>query len=190
MDTNPSSGTQVAGNGGFMDPEIIARGFGVSEGMKVADFGCGSGYFTIILGKLVGESGKISAVDVMNIPLETVRAKANVEGLKNIETIRGNLEVPGSSGLGNESQDMVLLANILFQSQQKQEIIKEAKRTLRQGGKLVIIDWKKGTGGFGPPDDLRTDPEVMRQMVLQIGFQFVSEVNAGTFHFGETFTKI
>ncbi len=173
-----------------MDPQIIAGYFGIAPGMKIADFGSGAGYFAIILGKMVGENGTVSAIDVMDSALETLRAKAKAEGLKNIETVRSNLEIPGSSGLGNDSQDMVLLAHILFQNPDKAPIIAEAKRVIKPGGTLIVIDWQKGTNGFGPPDNLRTSPEEMRQLVVGNDFQFANEIDAGNFHFGLIFRKI
>ena len=173
-----------------MDPQRIAGYFGVAEGMRIADFGSGAGYFTIELGKLVGEGGVVTAIDVMDSALETLRAKAKAEGLRNIETVRSNLEIPGGSGLGNDSQDMVLLANILFQNTDKAPIVAEAKRVLKPNGTLVVIDWQKGTSGFGPPDNLRTSPEEMSRLVVGNGFQFANEIDAGNFHFGLIFRKI
>ena len=173
-----------------MDPQKIAGYFGVVPGMKIADFGSGAGYFAIILGKMIGENGMVSAIDVMDSALETLRAKAKAEGLRNIETVRSNLEIPGGSGLGNDSQDLVLLANILFQNTDKVPIIAEAKRVLKSNGILVIIGWQKGTSGFGPPDNLRTSPEEMRQLVVDDRFQFANEIDAGNFHFGLIFKKL
>ncbi len=174
-----------------MDPESIAAGFGLVEGMRVADFGSGAGYFTIIMAKSVGESGVVTAVDIMDSALETLRAKAKMDGLGNIQTVRSNLEILGSSGLADDSQDMVLLANILFQNKNKESIIKEAGRVLRPGGSVVVIDWRKGTGGFGPPDDLRTDEEEMKKLMLvSDGLQYASEIDAGGFHYGMVFKKI
>lgn len=178
------------GSGGFMDPRKIVSRFGIAEGMKVADLGSGAGYFTIFLARAVGENGVVTAVDILDTALEALRAKAKAEGLRNIETVRANLEVPGGSGLGNDSQDIVLLANILFQSQKKAEIVVEAKRTLKPGGSLIVIDWKKGTSGFGPPDDLRTSPEEMRELVTGSAFQFTNEIDAGVFHFGQVYKKL
>jgi 2-polyprenyl-3-methyl-5-hydroxy-6-metoxy-1,4-benzoquinol methylase len=180
----------VPGSGGFIDPQKVAAGFGVTEGMRIADFGSGAGFFAIIIAKMLGDSGVVTAVDVMNNALDTLRAKAKMEGLSNIETVRSNLEVLGSSGLSNESQDMAILANILFQNKNKPSIIDESKRVLKPGGIIVVIDWRKGTGGFGPPDDLRTDQEEMRQMILNHGFGHISDIDAGLFHYGMTFKKI
>ena len=181
----------MSGSGGFMDPERIAAGFGLTEGMRAADFGSGSGYFTIIMAKKVGDSGVITAVDLMNPALETLRAKAKMEGLGNIQTVRSNLEIVGSSGLAGDSQDMVLLANILFQNSNKARIMDETRRVIKPGGTLIVIDWRKGAGGFGPPDDLRTDEEAMKQLVIgSDGLQFVSSIDAGSFHYGLKFIKL
>lgn len=181
----------MPGSGGFMDPERIAASFGLTEGMRVADFGSGSGYFTILMAKRVGDSGLVTAVDILNSALETLRAKAKMDGLSNIQTVRSNLEILGSSGLANDSQDMVLLANILFQNPNKGPIIAEARRALRPGGSLIIIDWRKSADGFGPPDDLRTGEEEMKQIVTGAdGLQFVGQIDAGIFHYGMIFRKI
>ncbi len=184
---------QFQGTGGFMNPDVIAMEFGLSPGMKVADFGSGAGYFTILMAKLVGKSGMVTALDVMATALESVRVKAKAAGLENILTTRANLEVLGSSGLSAESQDMVLLANILFQSNKKDLIFKEALRVLKKGGKLVVIDWKKGSlsgqGGFGPPEDLRTDPKSMKSIAAKEGLNFEKDIDAGSFHYGMAFRK-
>lgn len=172
-----------------MNPDKIVSEFGIKEGMMIADFGSGAGYFTILLAKRVGANGKVFALDIQESALDNVRVKAKAAGLENVETIRSNLEVPGSSGLANNSQDMVLLANILFQSDLKKEIIKEAIRILKSTGSLVVIDWKRTAGGFGPPDNLRTDEIAMRSLVLGEGLVFENEIDAGQFHYGMKFKK-
>lgn len=177
------------GTGGFMNPEKIAAGFGIKEGMMIADFGSGAGYFTILLAQRVGANGKVFALDIQESSLDNVRVKAKAVGLDNVETIRANLEVLGGSGLADNSQDMALLANILFQSEQKAEIIKEAVRVLKSEGSLVVIDWKRATGGFGPPDNLRTDEITMRSLVLGEGLIFENDIDAGQFHYGMKFKK-
>lgn len=173
-----------------MEPQRIATFFGIREGMKIADFGCGSGHFTILMAKIAGEGGLVTAIDIMDTALDTVRAKAKSEGLKNIATIRSNLEVANSSGLATGSQDIVLLANVLFQSNKKEEIIREASRILKSSGGMVIISWKKGAGGFGPPDELRVDPETVKKLAEKSGFKLVNEFDTGAFHSGSMYRKI
>ena len=176
--------------GGFLDPQKIVGDLGVTQGMRISDFGSGAGHFTILLAKMIGDSGVMTAIDLMDSALETLRSKAIQEGLDNIQTVRSNLEAIGGSGLANESQDLILIATSLFQNQHKDAIIEEAKRVLKPGGSLVIIEWRKGALGFGPPDELRTTPEEMQQMVLTKGFQLAREIDAGAFHYGFIFRKV
>lgn len=190
MTTTPIVGTgDHLGTGGFLKPESLVNEFGLAPGMSVADFGSGAGYFTILMAERVGKEGRVYALDIMESALDSVREKAKAVGLENIELIRTNLEVVGSSGLADQSQDVVLLANILFQSDKKSEIVKEAKRVLKDTGSLIIIDWKKGAGGFGPPDNLRTDETAMRSLAVGEGLIFDRIFDAGQFHFGAIFKK-
>ncbi len=177
------------GSGGFMSPDIIVESFGLQPGMKVADFGSGAGYFTILIAQKIGESGVVTAVDILESALETVRAKAAVGGFKNLQTVRADLEVLGGSGLADDSQDIVLLANILFQSNKRSEIVQEAKRVLTSNGLLIFIDWKKGGGGVGPPDANRVDAQEIKSVFESQGLSFVREIDAGAFHFGLIYRK-
>ncbi len=173
-----------------MSPEVIVESFGLQPGMKVADFGSGAGYFTILMAKKVGESGVVTALDIMESALETVRAKASAVGLKNLQTTRADLEVIGGSALPDSSQNVVLLANILFQSPKKEQIIQEAKRILVPSGLVIVIDWKKETnGGLGPPAELKIDQAELKTMLENLGLVFVNNIDAGSFHFGFIFKK-
>lgn len=187
---NTPNFSSAGGTGGFLNPDKIVSAFGVEEGMSVADFGCGSGYFTILLGKQVGESGRVYALDIQDSALDAVKNKAGVAGIQNIETRRANLETLGSSGLADDSQDVVLLANILFQSSKKADILKESKRVLKEGGRLIVIDWRRGSGGFGPPNDIRTEDVSMRVLVSEAGFLYEDQIDAGQFHYGLIFKNI
>lgn len=174
---------------GFLDPSVVVGTFGVQPGMRVADFGCGAGHITILIAQKVGEDGKVTALDIMEDKLDSVRARGKAAGVENIETVRANLEVAGSSSLAPGSQDIVILANILFQSQKKLDIIKEAVRVLKPQGKLVLVEWKKGAGGFGPPDELRTSESDMQAMLKEVGLPNARTFSAGQFHYGFIFTR-
>ncbi len=188
--SSASSPASVQTGGLFMDPNMIVGSFGLTEGMRVTDFGSGAGFFTVLMAKRVGQSGEVTAIDLLDSALDTLKSKASMEGLNNIKTVKSNLENTGASGLGNESQDLVLIANTLFQNPDKNPIINEASRVLKPSGTLAIVEWKKGAGGFGPPDQLRTDPEEMKKLVEGFGFVFVQDVDSGAFHYGVIFRKI
>ena len=176
------------GTGGFLDPEEIIKQLNIKKGIKIADFGCGAGYFTIPLAKLVGNEGRVYALDVLEQALESVRSRAKLEGLFNIETRRCNLEILNNSGLENDSVDLVLLANILFQSENKIDIIKEAKRVLKKGGEMIIIDWKPNQP-MGPPENLVVSLDFIKKTIKDLEFDFKKEFPVDKYHWGMIFTK-
>lgn len=175
--------------GDFLDVGKIVAALGINEGMKIADFGCGSGYFTVLLGKYAGKNGTVYALDVQEPQLEAVKVRAKAQGLGNIEAIRSNLEVLGGSSLPNDSQDMVVMANVLFQSGKKADIIREGRRVLKIGGLMVVVEWRKGAGGFGLPDNYRLDEQTTRSILEDEGLKFERNIDAGQYHFGLAYRK-
>lgn len=179
----------VAGSGGFINPEAVISQLQIKEGMKIADLGCGHGYFSLPLAKMVGNTGKVYAVDILQDSLDNVRSKAQLEGLNNIETLRGNLEKENGSGLPKIECDFVVLANILYQSQKKEEIIKEALRVLKVQGRLVIIDWRSDDLTIGPQEGWRINEDEIKEIAKRNGALFLQNFQTGNFHYGLIFVK-
>ncbi|MFH1769884.1 MAG: methyltransferase domain-containing protein [Parcubacteria group bacterium] len=173
----------------FLDPKKIQAHLGIQSGAKVADFGCGSGEFSLRAASIVGESGIVYAVDVREEALNDIKTKVQAADLENVEIVRANLEVLGSTGFADDSIDVVLVINILFQSKKPGNVIDEARRVLKPRGRLVIIDWHKGAKGFGPPDENRHDQEAIKGEAISKGFETVDEFEAGDFHYGLAFVK-
>ena len=178
------------GTGGFIQPEKVIQQMPIKLGMRIANFGCGHGHFTFIIAKMIGPEGKIYAIDILKEALQAVGGRAKIENLTNIELIRANLETAGSSTLDNNSMDMVLLINILFQSQKKEDIVKEARRVLKEGGDLVVIDWDPEASKMGPQEQgWRIEKEQMTKLVEEIGFKLDKSLDTGFFHYGFIFKK-
>lgn len=173
----------------FIDPQKILNFLDLKEGMKVADFGCGAGFFTVLMAKSVGAEGEVFAVDVQKSSLESVSLKAKTEGVVNIKNIWADLEVLGATKITADSIDAVLLSNILFQSNKKEDILKEARRILISGGKLVVIDWKLEDSEIGPKNGYRVNKDNLIEITEGLGLKLVKEFNAGDYHYGLIFTK-
>jgi len=178
----------MKGTGGFLNPEEIIKQLNIQKAMKVADFGCGAGYFSIPLAKIVGEEGRIYALDILDTALESVQSRAKLEGLFNIETKRCNLEEPSGSKLEDNSVELAWLANILFQSSKKTDIIKEAKRILKKGGEMVVIDWKANQP-MGPPENLIVSSDSVKKIVKEQGLILKKEFPVDKYHWGIIFEK-
>jgi len=115
--------------------EFLAK-VGVRKGQVVLDFGCGSGRYTIPAAKLVGESGRVYALDISMRALDRVEEKAEREGLGNVVRI----EASGDEKLRleDESIDIMLLIDVLQEIEDKEALFDEAYRILRPGGCVVI----------------------------------------------------
>ena len=175
------------GTGGFLQPEKILEQLDVGDNIEAADLGCGHGYFSIPLAKIIPQ-GKVYALDVVKEALEAVKGKAEIEKIDNIKTIHCNLEDLEGSKLADQSVDLVLLANILFQSQKKLAILKEAKRILKKDGQLVLIEWIKGTS-LAPKEGWLISKEEIRQLVETGGLTLDKELDIDSQHYGMIFRK-
>ena len=118
----------------FRKPKKVLEEIGVSEGYSVVDYGSGHGNFAISAAELVGKDGMVHAVDVHPLSIEILEEKAERRGLKNIETIFSDIE----TGLNDESVDVVLLYGVLYKTDDKASLLREARRILKKGGLLSI----------------------------------------------------
>lgn len=173
----------------FLDPAKIFQEVGVQQGAVVADFGCGSGYIALPLARFVTERGKVFAIDIMKDALSLVHDKALQQGSRNMQTVWADLEVAGGTKITPASLDMVFLKDNYFQLEKPAEVLKEASRVLKKGGKLIVIDWKKGQGPVGPPDELRKDEAEVVSQVQASGLKQVGTFDVDTYHYGYIFQK-
>lgn len=175
-------------NGGFLNVEKITDQFDILPNESVADFGSGSGFFAIAFAKRVGPSGQVFAIDILPTALEAVRSQAKIEGLFNIKIIQGNLEKFGGSNLPADSCDLTFVANVLFQVPDKPSLIDEAKRVLKSGGRLAVVEWKPYIV-VGPLKESRMAETDLKQLILSKGFSELKTIDAGTHHYGFIFKK-
>ncbi|MAZ67195.1 hypothetical protein CL652_00265 [bacterium] len=177
-------------NAAFSNPSQNVHRIGFKEGMKIADFGAGSGSYVMALAGVVGPSGVVYAVDVQRELLTRLQNNAVQGGYDNVEIIWGDIETPGGVGLRDEYLDGVVIANTLFQVDDKINTIKEAWRVLRPGGTLVVIDWLDSFGGLGPPQNAVVTQAETTVLCTDNGYAFKKDIDAGKHHYGLVFIKM
>ncbi len=171
----------------FADPYTNIERAKIAEGMTVADFGSGVGYYALAMAEKVGPYGKVYAIDVQDQHLSALSNEASRRGIKNIEIIRGDLESKNGSGLLPASVDRVVMSNMFFQADHPEKIAAEARRVLKGHGKAVVIDWADSYNQIGPHPDHVISPREIEKAFAVNGFILEEVFDAGSHHFGILF---
>lgn len=116
--------------------ERVLDEVGIEPGYSVLDFGCGPGSYVAPVAGLVGESGKVYALDIHPLAVRSVERLVEKEGLRNVETILsdGDVDLPG------ESVDVVLLYDTYHALEDPEHVLEELHRVLKPGGILSFSD--------------------------------------------------
>jgi len=121
----------------FFLPRInILEEVGIKQGFHVLDYGCGPGGYIIPLTKLVGESGKIYALDIQPLAIQKVQDIASKRQLTNVETILSDCR----TGLPDNSLDVVVLYDAFHHLNDSGMVLKELYRVLKPDGILSFSD--------------------------------------------------
>ena len=119
----------------YIDKRI--KSFGIREGMTVVDYGCGPGRYATRFSGLVGERGKVYAVDVHELATEAVKEKIEKYDLRNVEP----LLVSGyDSTIPDHIADIVCAIDMFFVIKRPTEFLGELKRITKTDGMLIIDD--------------------------------------------------
>jgi SAM-dependent methyltransferase len=118
-------------------PGEIIQKLNLKEGSVIVDLGSGVGYFALKLSRVVGQSGKVLPVDIKKFPLRVLKTRAFFQGEHNLNVILGE---PDDPHLPAGSVDAVLVLNTYHELTHPAVILDHLFRSLRPGGRLVIID--------------------------------------------------
>jgi predicted methyltransferase len=151
-------------------PHEVFDALALKPGDRVADIGCGSGYFTFRLAAKVGADGKVFAVDIEKKAIDKVRLRKEREKLDQIEPILGE---SGDPHLPIDL-DSVLIVDSYHEFRDYDQMMQSVFHSMRPGGRLVIID---GEAPVGKPRTeyhrLHTIPaDLVREELIRNGFLF------------------
>lgn len=121
----------------FLWPRMhVLKEAGIRPGFHVLDYGCGPGSYIVPLADMVGESGKIYALDIHPLAIQIVQGIAAREGLRNIETIHSDC----ATGLDENAIDVALLYDAYHDLSDSESVLTELHRVLKPEGLLSFSD--------------------------------------------------
>jgi ubiquinone/menaquinone biosynthesis C-methylase UbiE len=173
----------------FSSPRENILQLGLREGMKVGDFGAGSGHYTRAVAAIVGHGGRVYAIDVQEDVLKHLKLNTHLRHHGIVETVWGDLEKSGGTHLRDAALDAAIVANVLFQIENRFEFMAELKRVLKPGARLLVIDWAGSYGGIGPAPAKVVPEHDAEAFFINAGFHKVKSFRAGAHHYGIIFTS-
>jgi len=114
----------------------ILKEVGIETGSHVLDYGCGPGSYIVPLVKLVGDSGKVYALDMHPLAIEAVHRLTSKKEITNVQTILSDCR----TGLPPNSIDVALLYDILHDLNNVSDVLTELRRILKPKGILSLSD--------------------------------------------------
>lgn len=108
----------------------------IELGFHILDYGCGPGSYSVCAGKLVGEKGKVYAVDIHPLAIRSAKQRAKKAGLKNVEGIVTDCK----TGLSKSSIDVAFLYDVFHGLGNPEGVLAELHRILKPGGILSFSD--------------------------------------------------
>lgn len=145
--------------------DLLVRSLGIKSGQVVGDIGAGTGYFSRRLSKLVGENGKILAVDIQPEMLDLLTN--TMAGLKitNVKPILGTIDNPN---LPSNTVDLVLMVDVYHEFSHPFEMMQNICKSLKPDGRVAFVEFR-GEDPNVPIKPLHkmTEAQVRKEMSVQ-----------------------
>lgn len=149
--------------------------FGLEKGMKVADVGCGPGYYTFRFSDIVGDEGKVYAIETNPRHLECLRNYVSENNISNVEVVESSFE---GIGLSKDVRvDAVYICSLYhnvyaaFTDAERDSFVGSIRRVLGGGGRLIIVDNDLVTGKDLPYHGPYVNKDILISQLYYYGFK-------------------
>lgn len=156
--------------------QTLLKALKLKPGQAICDMGCGNGFYTLKMAKLVGKKGRVLAVDVQPEMLHMLELRAKERRIENVEPIAGTLTDPR---LPAGEIDMILCVDVYHEFSHPEQMLAAMHKALKPRGRLVLVEFRA------------EDPEVpilpLHKMTKP---QVLAELEPNGFKLVESFDKL
>ncbi|MEF2229324.1 MAG: methyltransferase domain-containing protein [Pseudodesulfovibrio sp.] len=148
----------------------------LGKGDVFVDVGCGAGDYSLAAAAIVGETGRVVALDQLQSSIDWLNARGRVPGAAGINGLV--CDITDRLPLENGRADVAMLGTVLhirWVREKADGLLAEIRRILRPGGMLAVLECKKEEADFGPPLHSRLSPEEVAALAAPLGFRKESE---------------
>ncbi|HEX7446076.1 MAG TPA: class I SAM-dependent methyltransferase [Pirellulales bacterium] len=156
--------------------DTLIEALKIKPGQAVCDMGCGNGFYTLRMARLVGKDGRVLAVDVQPEMLHLLDLRAKAEQIENIEPIQGTLIDPK---LPEGEVDLILLVDVYHEFSHPEQMLQAMRRALKPHGRLALVEFRL------------EDPEVPIKLLHKMSkAQIMKELPPNGFKLVEEYEKL
>lgn len=148
-------------------PDQAVAELDLKRGQIVADIGAASGYMTALMSKKVGPTGRVYAEDIQPQMIDLLRTRLAKERITNVTPILG---LPDDPKLPASTMDLELLVDVYHEFQKPQEMLRHLRGSLKPGGRLVLVEYRKEDPSIPIRPEHKMTVEVAKLEVEAEGF--------------------
>ncbi len=148
----------------WQQPDEVIKALGLPPTASLADIGSATGYFSVRFARALPE-GTVYGVDVESSMVDYLKKRAAAEKLTNLKVVLGafdDAKIP-------EPVDSIIIVDTYHHIEERQAYFTKLAASLKPGGRLVIIDFKKGSKK-GPPDAEKIDGAQVTSELVAAGY--------------------
>lgn len=148
----------------------ILQALNIQLGQTIADIGSGGGFFTFLFSQLVGDKGRIYAIDTNKDFLEFINKQVTEQDLTNVTTV---LATEHSISLPSDSVDLIFVRNVYHHLQDRVQYFTKVKKLLSSQGRVAIIEYsRKGSFlSFHRRSNHNVPQKIIIEEMIIAGFQ-------------------
>ena len=119
-------------------PDLLLAGLELRAGDRVADVGCGTGYFSWRMAKAVGDTGLVYGVEIQQEMLDELARNMKAREVNNVIGVLGTPDDPKLP----EPVDLVIMVDVYHEVSQPAEMMAAICRNLKPGGRVVFVEYR------------------------------------------------
>jgi ubiquinone/menaquinone biosynthesis C-methylase UbiE len=151
---------------------LMLATLGVKPGMRVCDMGCGNGFYSLQMAKMVGEKGHVYGVDIQPEMLKMLNERADAAGIANVSPILGTFVDPR---LPKEEIDLILLVDVYHEFSYPEQMLARMRESLAPGGRIVLVEYRAEDPKVPiKPEHKMSKEQIMKELPPN-GFKLVKE---------------
>lgn len=151
---------------------LMLANLGLKRGMSVCDMGCGNGFHTLQIAKMVGDTGHVYGVDIQPEMLKFLNERADAQQIVNISPVLGTFTDPR---LPAGKIDLILCVDVYHEFSHPEQMLAAMRRALSPEGAIVLVEFRAEDPKVPiKPEHKMTKKQILKELPPN-GFKLVKE---------------